>query len=165
MTTHVFISHANEDAALVTALRQALEAYGSTVWTDVRALAPGDLLGAEIRDAIDDADSLLAVLSPGAFNSKWVRIEIDCALTIGRRVIPLLIAPMEVGSLELFFGDNIDAEPLALTFDPEQERLDDLLPRLRAALGEIEPDVPEPVAQPTPASLAELVVCQRTLSA
>lgn len=87
MTGHVFISHSSKDTDLITALRQALEAYGTTVWTDVRALAPGDLLGAEIREAIEDADAVLVVLSAQAFNSKWIRIEIDSALTMGRRVI------------------------------------------------------------------------------
>ncbi len=158
MAGHIFISHSNRDDDLVTALSQALDSYGSSVWADHRDLAPGDLLSEEIRDAIDDADSVLAVLSPQAFNSKWMRIEIDCALAIGRRVIPLLIAPMEVSSLAHFFGDDLDAEPGALTFDPERERLDDLLPRLRVALGELAPDVPEPVAQPAPAPLAELIV-------
>ena len=43
MAGHVFISHSFKDSDLVAALRQALEAYGSTVWTDVRKLAPGDL--------------------------------------------------------------------------------------------------------------------------
>lgn len=135
MTGRIFISHSTQDAPVVTALRQALEAHGSTVWTDVRQLAPGDLLGAEIRDAIDGARSVLAVLSPHAFNSKWMRIEIEGALQIGRRVIPLLIPPMEVGSLGHFFGDDLDAEPLALRFDPERENLGDLMPRLRAPSG------------------------------
>ena len=165
MARHVFISHSTHDDDLVASLRGVLEELGFSAWTDSRELTAGDKLETEIFDAVRGASHLLAVMSPRAFSSAWMRKEIALGVELQQerdefKVVPLLIPPMEPGSLALFFDDS----PVALTFDPENERLDDLRAKLRATFGGAKPDDPEMIEQPAPASLAELVADFEDLS-
>ena len=165
MDGHVFISHSTHDDDLVASLRSVLEEIGFSAWADSRELTAGDKLETEIVEAVRGASHLLAVLSPRAFNSAWMRKEIALGVELERerddfKVVPLLIPPMEPGSLVSFFDDP----PVALTFDPENERLDDLRAKLRATFGGAKPDDPETIEQPAPASLAELVADFEDLS-
>ncbi|MEM7515828.1 MAG: toll/interleukin-1 receptor domain-containing protein, partial [Planctomycetota bacterium] len=158
MAGHIFISHSTYDDDLVISLRRVLEELGYSAWADSRELTAGEKLEAEDFDAVREASHLLAVLSPHAFNSAWMRKEIALGLEMERerdgfKVVPLLIPPMEPESLTSFFKD----QPLALTFDPENDRFDDLRANLRAAFGGAKPDDAETIEQPAAAPLAELV--------
>ena len=158
MAGQIFISHSTHDDALVAKLRSTLEDLGFAAWTDSRELAPGDALDASIARAIQDAAHFLAIISPRAFNSTWMRKEIALAVELEReregfRAIPLLVAPMEPAALEHFFNDP----PLAVTYEPEHDRVDDLLAKLREAFGDARPDDPETTEQPAATPLAELV--------
>ncbi len=91
----VFLSHSHADKTFVRSLARRLEEHGLTVWVDEVGLRVGDSLIERLRSAIDKADFLLAVLSPSSIKSRWVREELDLAMTrqiAGRRVrvLPLL---------------------------------------------------------------------------
>ncbi|MEO1086950.1 MAG: toll/interleukin-1 receptor domain-containing protein, partial [Acidobacteriota bacterium] len=99
MAGHIFISHSIQDNELVGSLRTVLEELGFSAWTDWRELTAGDKLDTEIVDAVRDASHLLAVLTPLAFNSAWMRKEIALGVELEReredfKVVPLLISPM-----------------------------------------------------------------------
>jgi tetratricopeptide (TPR) repeat protein len=159
MPGHVFISHSTRDDALVARLRQALERLGFSTWVDSRQLRGGDQLEPEIRNAIAEASHLVAILSMNAVNSPWLRREI--ALGLARmaaepefKVIPVLVPPLEVTSLDLFFP----TEPVAVRFDPSLDTLEGLLHKLQIALGAALPTDTEPAPRPLAAPLGELLV-------
>ncbi len=94
-----------------------------------------------------------------AVNSPWISREIALGLERaaaqpGYQVIPVLVPPLEVPSLRLFFPN----EPVALQFDPAREQIEDLLSKLRVALGAALPTDAEPVVRPPAAPVGELVV-------
>src|ERR1044071_203777 len=96
MSGHVFISHSSRDDGFVKELREALEGLGLAVWADSRGL----VCGATLAPEVEQARQSVAVLSPNAFNSPWVRREIQKALEVeagreGYRVIPLLLPGVE----------------------------------------------------------------------
>jgi len=133
---------------VVAAIRSALGVHGVEVWTDSWQLVGGDGLAAEVEEAIAGARCVVALLSPGAVNSPWVRREIQCALSVaagrgdGFKVIPLLLPGLEPSALPLWFGE----EPVAVQITVGPGGVQAALPDLLAALGLALPVDPAPVA-------------------
>ena len=159
-TSHVFVSHSTKDDPTVAAISRALRSLEIDTWTDSRRFSGGDKLEQEVEDAIDCAHHFIAVLSLNAVNSKWVKREIDFALNVekkredGFKVIPVLIPPIESGSLGLWFGE----EPIALKFDVGPAGIDKLLPRLMEALGYQLPTDAQPAIQIETTPIADLIL-------
>jgi len=78
--TKLFISHSSQDDAFVRDLRAALADHGQDGWIDSRELRGGDPLWTEIEKAIDAASAYAVVVSPKAFESKWVGKELPTDL-------------------------------------------------------------------------------------
>src|SRR5262245_14588238 len=90
-TTKVFLSYARKDGArLARSLYQAFETRGLKPWLDTRRIAGGASWTREIETAIDKADVVLALLSPGSYVSEICRAEQLRSLRKGKCVIPLL---------------------------------------------------------------------------
>jgi tetratricopeptide (TPR) repeat protein len=160
--SHVFISHSTKDDAFVTDLRRALEALGITVWVDARELAGGSKLEPAVEQAIEGARSFLAVLSPSAVNSPWVRREIQKALEVergrkdeGYRVVPLLLPGIEPSALALWF----DEEPVGVRVEVTKAGgLAEALPAILAAMGERLPDDQQRISDVAPPPVEELIL-------
>lgn len=147
MSGHVFISHSSRDDGFVKELREALEGLGLEVWADSRELVGGAKLTPEIEKAIESARQFVAVLSPDAMKSGWVRREVEKALAVeavrggeGYRVIPLLLPGVEPWALPLLFGNAEEDEPVGVPIEVKPGGLAEALPHILAALGERAPD-------------------------
>jgi tetratricopeptide (TPR) repeat protein len=155
----IFISHASKDDDFVEQLRVALESLRVPVWVDSRNLRGGDKLAPEVDRAIEQARSVIVVLSPNTVNSPWVRKEITRALEVekqrkdsGYRVIPLLLPGIEPSALALWF----DEEPLGIPVQLRTGGVSEALPQILAALGEQLPDDIQPAPEPPARPVAEL---------
>ncbi len=160
MTGHVFISHSSRDDAVVARIREALLASGVGVWDDARQLVAGNYLAPEIRQALEDARGVIAVLSPRTVNSTWVSREIECALEIRNqrgatyRVIPVLIDGLEPPGLRHWFAE----EPVGVKVEVGPGGIQDALPALLDALG-LGRTVEAPASRSIPASpIADLTL-------
>ena len=151
---HVFISHSSHDGAVVADLRVGLEGLGVSTWVDSRRLRGGEVLKAEILEAIEEAGHVLAVLGPRTVNSPWVRLEIRHALEVGRRVVPVLLPGIEPSALGMWFDD----EPVAVRVPEGSDGIAKALPELASAIGLKLPDDFQASLQPEPAPVAELVL-------
>jgi hypothetical protein len=156
---HIFISHASKDDDFVKQLRVALESLNLPVWVDSRNLRGGDKLAPEVDRAIEQARSVIVVLSPNTVNSPWVRKEIAKALEVekqrkdsGYRVIPLLLTGIEPSALALWF----DEEPLGIPVQLGTGAVSEGLPQILSALGEQLPDDIHPAHEPGAHRVAEL---------
>jgi hypothetical protein len=93
VTTSIFISYAHKDGAdLARTLHDDLKASGYEVWLDRSRLTAGASWSADIEEALDRSDVVLALLSHGSFESDICRGEQLRALRMGKRVIPLMLA-------------------------------------------------------------------------
>jgi len=89
----IFLSYARTDAfGFVKRLKTDLVANGFKVWLDETSLpSRGVSLVQEVRDAINDAERFVAVLTPGAINSDYVQSEWAHAELFSRAITPVLL--------------------------------------------------------------------------
>ena len=100
----VFISYSRRDRAIMRVVRDKLTGAGFTVWSDER-LEPGSQSWKnDVQEAIENAGSIVAILSPDAKGSEWVSEELNYARIRKLRVFTVLVR-----------GDESNAIPFGLT--------------------------------------------------
>jgi hypothetical protein len=94
LTKQVYLSYTRRESGLAAAVAQVLQAEDCLVWYDRQSIDPGSKLEVELLRALEDSDSMIALLSPHAYSSSWVREELGYALFEERfknRLLPVLI--------------------------------------------------------------------------
>lgn len=90
----LFLSYARADGlAAASRLRAELELAGFTVWRDLEEMRGGVAWKEQLRAALRAVDAVLVLLTPAAVASANVGWEWENALTLQKKVIPLLILP------------------------------------------------------------------------
>jgi hypothetical protein len=90
----IFVSYARRDGAeLALFLQKDLTSAGFDVWLDTQRIGGGASWTVDIEEAIDRAQVVLALLTPGSYSSEICRAEQLRSLRMGKCVIPLLAAP------------------------------------------------------------------------
>jgi hypothetical protein len=92
----VFLSYSRKDISFVRKLAEDLEKAGYDVWRDVSDLRSGNDWVRVIPKAIESAPYFLVVLSPNSIESEWVEKEYTQALSLRKKIIPILLAPTRV---------------------------------------------------------------------
>ena len=93
--SQVFLAHAEEDAVLAEKVRHSLIREGITVWTSGRDIATGEDFQKAINRAIEEADNVVYLLSASSLQSNYCQHEINYALSLNKRIIPLLARPLD----------------------------------------------------------------------
>src|SRR5260370_2996310 len=89
--SRVFISYAHRDGAeLACRLQADLTEKGFDAWLDEQRLAGGAVWTEHIESALDNAEFVLALLTPGSYASEICRAEQLRSLRKGKCVVPLL---------------------------------------------------------------------------
>lgn len=88
----VFISYARKDNqdGFVTRLFEALERHQFDAWMDKQDIPPAVDFLKEIYPAIDAADTFLFIISPNSAASEYCLKELERALQLNKRLIPIL---------------------------------------------------------------------------
>jgi WD40 repeat protein len=86
----VFISYSRTDKEFASWLHDSLAGRGKDVWIDVEDIPPTATWLDEIFAAMEGADAVILVLSPDAAASEVCKKEIDHALTLHKRLIPVV---------------------------------------------------------------------------
>jgi hypothetical protein len=108
----LFLSHSHADREFCEKLAEDLRHEGVFVWTDEAEMQIGDSLIRKISEAIDETDYLVVILSKSSVKSRWVRKEVDIAMTQeirGKRVkvLPVLLEDCVIPS---FLKDKVYAD-------------------------------------------------------
>ncbi|MDJ0702293.1 MAG: toll/interleukin-1 receptor domain-containing protein [Leptolyngbyaceae cyanobacterium MO_188.B28] len=93
--SQVFLAHAEEDAVLAEQVHRSLIREGITVWTSRRDIETGEDFQAAINRAIEEADNVVYLLSSSSLQSNYCQHEINYALSLNKRIIPLLARPLD----------------------------------------------------------------------
>ena len=91
LMTEVFLSYAHEDRETMEKIRRSLRGEGITVWTNITDIQTGEEFSAAINRGIEQADNLVYLLSPDSVNSTFCQQELDLAVSLNKRVIPILV--------------------------------------------------------------------------
>jgi hypothetical protein len=89
--TDVFLSHAEADRSSLDALYAALVRAGLTLWSNWQDIKTGTDFKESINLGIEGADSVVYLLSEAALRSPWCQYELDYALALNKRIIPVLM--------------------------------------------------------------------------
>jgi hypothetical protein len=125
--TQIFISYSRKDTAFVRRLAGDLEKAGYSIWWDVSDLRGGDDWVRLIPEAIEKSDYFIVVLSPNSTASEWVRREYTQALSLRKKVIPIMLerttVPFSLNTInfldftsEAAYPENVKALLLALGY-------------------------------------------------
>ena len=131
----VFISYSRRDAAFVSGLQEALEARGKSVWLDVEGIRAGEVFPEVLRNAIEQSDAFVYVLSPDSLTSTYCAAEIAHAEGLDKRILPLLLRPPGDAAVPAAVRDRN-----WIMFDQESDfgrSLDELIQALDADLGHV----------------------------
>ncbi len=128
LMTQVFLSHSDVDRDFMTKIREKLVREGITVWTNKTDIPIGAEFEQVINQGIEQADNVVYLISTDALTSHYCQKEIDYALSLNKRIIPLKIKPTDPAQIperisELQFIDFTENQTEA----DEQKHLDDLL--------------------------------------
>lgn len=92
----IFISYSRKDIDFARKLAGDLEKAGYDVWWDISDLKGGDDWVQTIPTAIATSQYVLVVLSPNGIASPWVQKEYTQALSLRKRIIPLMLETASV---------------------------------------------------------------------
>lgn len=116
--SRVFLSYAHKDAARVRVIARALENLGHDVFWDVRLRTSGNWR-AELHERLLATDCVIVAWSPHAGRSRYVEIECEETLRLGRALIPVILeeaalpnayADIQAADLTRWIGNVLDPE-------------------------------------------------------
>jgi len=115
----IFLSYAREDMGMAKQLYNDLKRYGLDVWLDTESLLPGDKWKEKIKDAIENSNYFIALLSTKSVNKKgFVQKELKTALEVldffpssERFILPIRLDDCEVGERKLREHQWVDLFP------------------------------------------------------
>jgi hypothetical protein len=109
----LFISHSPKDDVFARELQRSLAGFGVMTWIDSCELRDGDRLDRLIQKAIEAASAFALVVSPIAFQSRWMGKELQHACVVQKvrgekiyPVIPILIEGTQPSLLEGYLGED-----------------------------------------------------------
>lgn len=86
-----FISYARKDSkSFAISIKGRLEQDGFILWLDLQDIQPTAIWRHGIREGIENAHNFIYIISPGSVQSEPCREEIDIALSLNKRIVPLL---------------------------------------------------------------------------
>jgi hypothetical protein len=91
LMTQVIISYADEDRATMEKIRNSLRRESITVWTNTTDISTGEAFEEAIKRGIEQADNVVYLLSPDSVKSYFARRELEYALSLNKRIIPVLV--------------------------------------------------------------------------
>lgn len=93
MSEQIFISYSKKDKDFANRLADDLSSSGFDVWID-RSIGGGERWRESIESNLRDSKDVIIVVSPNSMQSDWVRHEGSLAYGWGKKLYPVLIAPV-----------------------------------------------------------------------
>ncbi len=96
MTKNIFMSYSRRELGFVDDLVDKLETQNYHVWLDYRALIPGSPWNVQIEKGLNEADTVLLVVSKAALASEYVALEWRHFLKMNKRVLLLIFEAVDL---------------------------------------------------------------------
>ncbi|MBW4522415.1 MAG: TIR domain-containing protein [Scytolyngbya sp. HA4215-MV1] len=123
LMTQVFLSYAEEEIDVMEKVRRSLRREGFTVWTNKTDIQTGVAFQEAINRGIEEADNIVYLLSPASLQSLYCRQEIEYALSLHKRIIPLLVKTTDLEQVPSALRDlqYIDLTDNVMEVDYQQD--------------------------------------------
>jgi WD40 repeat protein len=99
LMSQVFLAYADEERAIAQTIRYRLMREGYTVWTNLTDITTGVDFQEAICRGIEEADNVIYLLSPASLQSDYCQQEVDYALSLHKRIIPILLKTVPADQL------------------------------------------------------------------
>lgn len=132
LMTQVFLSYSEKEREVMEKVARSLMREGFTVWTNKTDIKTGEDFQTMIDRGIEEADNVVFLMSPASLASQYCQQELVYARLHHKRLIPLLITPMDMAEVppELRAIQHIDMTDHANSI-AYQENMDKLVRVLR----------------------------------
>jgi hypothetical protein len=91
----IFVSYSRNDLGFATQLVYSLRAFGFKVAIDHSELQGGEEWRQRLHQLLVEADSVIFILSPTSAASEVCGWEVDTAISLAKRIIPVLCRPLD----------------------------------------------------------------------
>jgi hypothetical protein len=95
-TSYYFISYSRQEVTFVDSFARELEKRGVSTWVDFRNLVPGRPWQDQLDYGVQNAKTILLVVSKASMSSLPVKDEWTKSLAKGRRIILILFEPCKI---------------------------------------------------------------------
>jgi WD40 repeat protein len=93
LMTQAFLAYADADKERMEQIQRFLWRRGITLWTNTTSIESGEVFLQSIDRGIEETDTLLFLVSPDSLESPYCQHELTYALSLNKRVIPILVRP------------------------------------------------------------------------
>jgi hypothetical protein len=107
-TKRVFISYSRENVEFARKLAKSLSEAGAKVWIDVENIPAGMNWSSAIQEGLNICESMILIISPASMASRNVENEWQYFLDQGKRLIPVLLKPVQSPHFQLSRIQHID---------------------------------------------------------
>jgi hypothetical protein len=90
----VFVAYARKDSPAVHKIAERLRSRGIETRVDIENIPIGADWNATLEDFIRTADTILFFITPAAMSSRWCRMEVEFAVGLNKRILPVLLKPV-----------------------------------------------------------------------
>lgn len=91
MSYSIFISYSRKDDKKAEKIIDALKEYNVTTWVDKESVPKGEIIKPTLFQGIEKSTVFLFLISPDSVESEWCNQEIEHAVNIGKKVLPVYI--------------------------------------------------------------------------
>ena len=101
----IFISYSRKDIAFARLLNQALSSSDLDTWIDWERIPVGEQWWNEIREAIEQSNIFMFIISRHSLGSPVCKDEINIAMQNNKRIIPIILDDLTRDSIDEFIPD------------------------------------------------------------
>jgi CHASE2 domain-containing sensor protein len=101
LMTQVFLSYSDKEQECMDKIAKTLMRESLTVWTNKTDIQTGTDFQDAINHGIEEADNLVFLMSPSSLASEYCQQKLTYALSFNKRIIPLLIQPLDLDQIPL----------------------------------------------------------------
>jgi len=101
----IFISHTSDSRDYARSLRKALQEFGDAALFDETEMTAGESIAEVVRTKLQSADYFVVLLTKRTAESPRVMFEIGAAEALGKRVLPILLARLDMDKLDYLGRD------------------------------------------------------------
>jgi CHASE2 domain-containing sensor protein len=100
----VFIAYSRTDSDFARKLNETLQIQGKTTWFEQESIASGVDFQQEIQRGIEYANNFLFIISPNSVNSPDSAAQVEYAMSLNKRIVPVLYQEVDPATLHPGLG-------------------------------------------------------------